>query len=168
MVAFLAFTVVHPKFAKHNFWMSNVLGKKGVLWRSWVFCWKGFCLMLDFLKQSGALFWRSWLYWWRRKGVFCYCFVTIVILVFSQINFLILAIFLHVTFRNTCVVRIRALSLMVGGFCCSHFVQEERGVMVVNGCNSEKAWEERSKRRSIYFVTLCNQSHWKLKVIITA
>jgi hypothetical protein len=45
------------------------------------------------------------------------CFVSIIIIVFSQMNFLILAIFLHVIFRNTCVVRIRALSFMVGGFC---------------------------------------------------
>jgi hypothetical protein len=57
--------------------------------------------------------------------------VTIVIIVFSQINFLILAIFLHVIFRNTCVVKIRALSFMVGGFFFSHFFEEERGVMVV-------------------------------------
>ncbi len=56
--------------------------------------------------------------------MFCHCLMNIVIIVFSQMNFLILAIFLHVIFRNTCVVKIRALSFMVGGFCFYHFVEE--------------------------------------------
>jgi hypothetical protein len=30
-----------------------------------------------------------------------------------------------------------------------HFVEEEKGVMVVDGCNGGKAWEERGERRGL-------------------
>jgi hypothetical protein len=122
--------------------------------------------MLDVLTQSWAIVLKELIILMEEEGCdlsmfceHCYnCFLTNEILnscPFSPCNF-----------RNTCVVRIRALSFMVGGFCLSHFVEEERGVMVVDGCNSGKAWEERSKMRSIYFVTLCNQNHYRLKITI--
>lgn len=72
-------------------------GKKGalkkelgvLLEKAFVWCWM-------FWHKVGPLFWRSWLFWWRRKDVICQCFVSIVIIVFSQTKFLILAHFLHV------------------------------------------------------------------------
>jgi hypothetical protein len=92
-----------------------------LLRRSWVFCWRR--LLFDV-----GCFETKWGHCFEGVDYFDgggrVCFVSIVIIVFSQMNFLIHAIFLHVIFRNTCVVRIRALSFMVGGFCFSHFVEE--------------------------------------------